>query len=437
MNPKVHVIHVGTMDNRGSQALILSDISIIREITGGDVDLSVSTNDVEGVKKLNADLKSVVSPFVDIPFQKVDALGKKYNFQRTSLKYKMFALGFLFFMGIQCLSSIFSVILLKLGVRPFYRYENLKNLKECKLVVSYSDENFKETASSLPLNVFWVISWWSMLISRTWEILIAKSLSKPVVMFPNSIGPFRTYVGESLTKLALNSCDFVLARESISYEIAKSLQINSNIILTADTALLFKSSAPFPEDDFSELNIGVAPGIYGKSLSKDEVHQFIFSHAQALDDCIKKYNTKIFFLPHFVNGFSNDDLQMSKSIYSQMINKENAEIIYEPNVEKYKVILQKMDVLISSKLHPAILASSSFIPVVCIIYDHKQTGFFQRLGMINCTLDVRMVSYEKLSQKIDYVWYNKKELSLSLKRQIPHLQNDIRQAIRKAIIPFL
>ena len=434
---KVHIIHVGTMDNKGTQALLLSDVSIIREIIGDSSLLSVSTGDIKGVNELGMNIDAVVSPFIDIPYQKVDSMARRYNFNRESAKYKVFALGILFFMMIQAALSVFSVILLKVGAKALYRYDAFKSLTECNLVVSYSDENFKETASSLPSNFFWVVTWWSMLISRTWQILLAKSLGKTVVMFPNSVGPFRTSVGKFLTKLALNNCEFVLVREAISYDIVKSLGIRSNIILTADTALLFKSTIKYSRSNFSGLRIGVSPGIYGNSLSEKEIHRYILAHAQALDDCIEKYGLKVFFLPHFVMGFSHDDMEICRRIWAKMKNKDNVEIIYEPAVEKFKSILDKMDMVISSKMHPAILATSGYVPVLCIVYDHKQTGFFQRLDMVDCMVDVRTLSYEVLSHKIDYVWNKRNILSASLRTQIPPLQANVRLAIRKAITPFL
>ncbi len=139
----VQIVHVGTMDNRGTQALLLSDVSIVREIIGENTHVSVSTWDTKGVAAMNAKLEDVVPPFIDIPYQKVDSMAKKYNFTRESLKYKVFALGILSFMSIQALLSAFSVILLKAGISPLYRHEAFKTLKESNLVVSYSDENFK------------------------------------------------------------------------------------------------------------------------------------------------------------------------------------------------------------------------------------------------------------------------------------------------------
>ncbi len=430
---KVHIIHGGTMDNKGTQALLATDVSMVREITNDRALVSISAGDIKGVTEMNMRIDSVVPPFVDIPFQKVDTMAVKYNFHRNSLKYKVFAVGTFLFMFIQIILSAFSAALIKAGLKPIYRQKAFEKMKESDLVISCSGENFKETASSLAINFSWLLSWWSMLISRTWQILMAKFFHKPVLLFPNSIGPFKTIVAKFLTKLALGNCDLVLAREPISFNIAKSLGIKSEIVLTADTALLYKATDAQIKKNPQDKTIGVAPGVYGNSLSEKEMSFYVSGHAQALDDCIEKYGVKVVFLPNFVMGFSHDDLNMSKKIVTAMKHKEKTEIITNSTVESYKLKLEETDMLISSKMHPAILASTGYVPVLCIVYDHKQTGFFQRLNMIDCTLDVRLVTYERISKKIEYVWNNRELLHESLKKQIPLLQSNVQLNLRRAI----
>jgi hypothetical protein len=61
---KVHFIHVGNMNNKGTQALFASDVSIIKEVDR-DADVSVSTTDIDGVNKMKLPLNRVLSPRVD------------------------------------------------------------------------------------------------------------------------------------------------------------------------------------------------------------------------------------------------------------------------------------------------------------------------------------------------------------------------------------
>lgn len=426
---KVHIIHVGNMNNKGTQALIKSDVSILRNIVNGDVAFSVSTTDIEGLKRLNLSLDAVLPPMVDIPYERTDAYAKRFGFTRASTKYKVFAMGGLIFMFVQALMAAFSAVVVKLGLKGLYRVEVLENVKNSHIVVSYSDENFKETASFLPLNAYWAITWWSMLLTRTWDVLIAKFLGKRVVMFPNSVGPFRTRLGRLLAKLTLNRFDCILVREPISYKVVTLLGVGAPTILTCDTTLLLKGT---DEVNFTSLPhplLGVSPGLYAHSLPKMEIHRYISEHAKALDAAIEKYGFSVVFLPHYVSNFRYDDLEVSRLILQRMRNKRRAKIVELSSVNPFKSILDRMDMVISSKMHPAVLAISGYVPTLCVAYDQKQSGFFQILDLTECVIPIQEFSYERLLLRIGRVWHRRNEIRAMLKKKVPLLQKDITEAI--------
>jgi len=429
---KAHIIHVGNMNNKGTQALICSDVSVLRQAFKG-ISISVSTTDIDGVKKLNLPVNRVLPPMVDIPYDKADQISKKLGFNRSSHFYKILTIALLVLIPIQILLSLISVILTKIGIKPAYRKEVVESIRNCNVVISHSDENFKETASLLPLNLYWIITWWSMLISRTIDIVVSRSLNKPVVMFPNSVGPFRTFIGRFLSRLALNSCDYILIRDPVSYEIVDKVGINTAKVLTYDTAILFDLPTKGSLTNIHRPVVGVSPGIYGQSLSKAETQRYIAAHARALDKAFEKHGFSIVFLPHYISGFSHDDLDVSKSIIKQMKNRRHAQIIETDNVTSFCQLLNQMDMVISSKMHPAILAAIGFVPVLCISYDHKQTAFFQRLDMSECVVNIRDVSYERLLSKIDETWSKRLSLEKSLRSQIPRWQKNVKATIEKTI----
>jgi len=429
---RIHIIHVGNMNNKGTQALLKSDVNLIKEILG-NVYISVSTNDVEGVRKLNLPLDDVLPTIIDIPYEVADRQAKRFRYSRDESKYRVYALASFLYMFIQAVFSVISVVSVKAGSRALYRTELVNHIKECDLVVSCSDENFKESASLLPLNIYWVLAWWSVLFERTWEILVAKSLGKPVVMLPNSVGPFRTWIGRFLSRLSLNNCDCLLVREPTSYGIVKSLRIRSPKILTFDTALLFKTEGGLSSTDFSSPVIAVSPGIYSHALSENEVHDYVKAHAKALDKAIEEHELLVVFLPHFISGFQYDDLDMSRLILREMRNSSKAKILVTDTVEELKSKIDQMDMVISSKMHPAVLAISGYVPTLCIAYDHKQTAFFMELGLGKCVIRLRELSYGILVSKIDYVWNNRDEIGTQLAERIPKLQKHTRESIKQAL----
>jgi polysaccharide pyruvyl transferase WcaK-like protein len=431
---KTHFIHVGNMNNKGTQALFSSDVAIIKEISP-DASVSVSTPDIVGVQKLGLPLSHILPPMVDIPYDKADQICKSRGHGRSGFYYKGLTMAILLLMPVQTVFSLFSVLLSRAGLRPLYRGEVVEQFKNSDLVISHSDENFKETASQLPLNPYWALTWWSMLISRTLDIMVARSLGKSVVLFPNSVGPFRTWLGRFLVRLSLNNCDYLLIRDPISYNIVNQLGIRSSKLLTYDTALLFTDASPLPSSpvDVPRPVIGVSAGIYSNSLSKFEVLNYIESHADALDDAIEKFGVRVAFLPHYISGFSNDDLDVSNRILERMDRQDQACIITAEGVPEFKYLLNQMDLVISSKMHPAILAATAYVPVLCIVYDHKQTGFFQRLDMAQCTLDISEVSHEALFAKLDQTWSHKDALRQSLSVRIPQWQRGVSGAIKAVV----
>jgi len=338
-------------------------------------------------------------------------------------------------MPIQTLLSLLSVISCKFGLKPLYRGEVIEKVRASDVVISHSDESFKETASSLPLSPVWAVTWWSMLFSRMLEVMVARSFHKPVVLFPNSVGPFRTGIGRFMAKLSLNSFDYLLIRDPISYGIVERMGLKSTKVLTYDTALLFdQQSSITPSITLpSDLVIGVSAGVYSNSMSKPEVENYITAHAQALDTTIEKYGFTVAFLPHYISGFSGDDLEISKKIIEQMRHQEHSNIIVTESVPEFKALLNRMNMVISSKMHPAILAVSGFVPVLSIVYDHKQTGFFQRLDMTHCTLDIKEVSAEHLTSKIESTWSQQAQLTAALAKQIPLWQKNVRSVMKKVV----
>jgi polysaccharide pyruvyl transferase WcaK-like protein len=424
------------MNNKGTQALLKSDVEVIKDIVKRDVSFSFSTTDVEGVRRLFNDSNCVFPPIIDIPYEVADSYAKKLGFVRGSLRYKAFAFASLFFMFVQMFLSVISAVLVRAGLKPLYRSALFRAIKDCDVVVSYSDENFKEGVSMLPSNVYWVLTWWTLLLSRTWDVLTSKFLRKSVVMLPNSIGSFRTWIGRLLARLALNSCDRILIREPRSFKTVESLGIKVPKILAADTTLLLNAEEPFTES-LQHPVLGVSVGVYSHSLPYREVKKFIEVISRALDSVVEKYGFSMVFLPHYVSGFPLDDLDVSRLIISSMRNKDRAKLVNTSSVDEYKAILSEVDMVISSKMHPAVLAVASYVPAMYIVYDNKQLGFFEQLGMVDCTLPITEVSIESLQSKIEYVWGMRDEIRAKLKILIPILQAKIKGAVGQALSPYV
>ncbi len=426
------------MSNKGTQALLKSDDIALREIIDGKVSLSVSTTDIEGTKRLNLPEGTLILPtLVDIPYIIADNLAKRMGISRKSIRYKLLSVYSLFLMFLETALLVPSVFLIKIGLPSLYKNNVLKRMVHSDVIVSCSDENFKETASMLPLNFYWIITWWTMLFERMIEVSVTSFLRKPLVMFPNTVGPFKTRLGLLMSKLALNNFNYLIIRDSVSFKALKKLGIVPKMKLTSDAALLFSADPNVKIREFSPLPIGVSIGVYSQSLSEQDFEKFLDESASALDRLIELYGFNIYFFPHFITGFENDDYEVSKTVIERMKNRNKTELFKIESLDEFKLCLEKMELLITSKMHPMVLATSGYVPTVCIAYDHKQTGFLSDLGLSDYLIPLKEVDSEKIVLIVSKIIRNKSEIVSLLNDKIPQLQTDLKTAMREALRPYL
>ena len=58
---RILIIHAGDLDNKGSDALLRSDVSIIRQLIDGSVELSVSAIGAQRIRESNLPFSSGTS----------------------------------------------------------------------------------------------------------------------------------------------------------------------------------------------------------------------------------------------------------------------------------------------------------------------------------------------------------------------------------------
>lgn len=120
----------------------------------------------------------------------------------------------------------------------FYKYTNRDSLS----LAGYNHEIIAEYKNADRIlfgggqNIVQVIPFPLPTFIALYEILFAKALQKPVMIYANTLGPFNFSWAWPLIRWSLNKVDLITTREEISKEILKDLKIESPIYVTADAA---------------------------------------------------------------------------------------------------------------------------------------------------------------------------------------------------------
>ena len=321
---------------------------------------------------------------------------------------------FIYYLIFHPLFNILWAILFKSGLNPrSIKNSIIREYVSADAIIDLSGDSFSDGKGGFSIG-----------IDST--ILFGVSLKKPIVIYSQSVGPFKWAV-TALARYCLNNVNLVIVREEITKNYLEELGMKSPIYLTADCAFVL-DPAPYErvEDILSKENIDTTKkpliGISANAMLDDEENNYANSMAQLIDYLIEKLNVQVVFVPHVVSikeGGRGDDRVMGKKIYKLTRNKENVDLIkgdYSP--EELKGIIGLCDIFIGGRMHANIAALSSCVPTMATAWSHKYYGIMRTVGQEKYVCDFKTMTFEDLRSKIDDLWDNREKIREELKLKV-------------------
>ena len=305
-------------------------------------------------------------------------------------------------------------------------------------------------------------------ISR--DILLGVLLGKPVVIYAQSVGPFKGRLASWVARFALNRVSLITVREKISKGFLDEMAVNKPpIYVTTDPAFLLE---PAPDERITEIlselglnssqpliGIGTPEGEllggtktwrgyknvlraayrfleyclpeglflwlmrlvkgsnYYATLQSQHSSKTEESIAQIADHLVEGTGASVLLVPHFVPpresiGGEENGLVVAEAIHQLVSNKDRViPVTGEYTPQEIKGIIGQCDLFISMKMHPTIAATSQCVPTVAIGSHQKFRGIMQTLGQERWVCDQIP---EDLIARIDDAWIHKEEIRKEL-----------------------
>ena len=197
----------------------------------------------------------------------------------------------------------------------------------------------------------------------------------------------------------MNRCvDAITLREDLSAQELQAMGVTRpKVYVTADPALLLTPGSERAVDSFL-LGNGLDPaGQYALFVLRP--WQGFDKKFLALVDAANYVNQKYGLTPVFFCLEPERDLPPSRRV-SEALHCRNF-ILSTPQDEQYIIgMMQKMQLVVSMRLHTLIFASSVGTPLVALSYDPKVTGFMRYIGQKHC-IDFADVTADALRSQID------------------------------------
>lgn len=254
-------------------------------------------------------------------------------------------------------------------------------------------------------------------------------MKKPVIIYAEGAGPFNSRVGRIVSKLFFNHCAYISVRDEISLKHLVNLGIErKRINLVADSAFLLPPSVKdFNYRKKGKKLIGVAvsklAAEYGfrHKKEKDLYKSFINFISELIDWMIENLNVNVIMIPHVIQ-INRNDYQTASDVLEKVKNKGQIEILSK-NLEaaELKKAISYCDLMIASRMHAAIAALSTYVPVIEIAYSHKARGIYSDLGIADLVIDIKDLDWG-ITNKIKEVLANSDIIKDKLKTKVPSIK---------------
>jgi len=272
-------------------------------------------------------------------------------------------------------------------------------------------------------------------LSGFFNIIYALWLDKPVVLFAESLGYYKSSLNRIVSRYVFENVGLILVREDLSKEYLLNMGINPDkVYVTADPAFLL---SPAPRSRVDEILrsenilmpsnpiIGMNPsGLISRYLdpTKSEM-SYIQSLTSVIDHFIETQDVTILLIPH-VYSPGSDDRDIIREILEHVSNPQKVfQIKNEYTAAELKGIIGLCDVFVGARMHATIAATSLCIPTVGIAYSHKMYGIIGNLlDMNQYIINIDQLDANRLIETLDTVWSNRATIKEQLEETMPRVK---------------
>jgi len=238
-------------------------------------------------------------------------------------------------------------------------------------------------------------------------------IKKPVIIYAEGAGPFNSRIGRIIAKSFFDRCTYIAVRDEISLEHLVSLDIErERINLVTDSAFLLQPSDKnlnYRKKGKKLIGIATSKLVVGYGFrrikNEDPYQSFVKFMSELIDWMIENLNANVIMVPHAIQA-KRDDYQTACDIFKRIRNKDQVKILGKNSeAADFKKAISYCDLLIASRLHAAIAALSTCVPVIGIAYSHKLTGIFNSFGIADLIIDIKDLDW-RITDKIKKVLIN-------------------------------
>ncbi len=254
------------------------------------------------------------------------------------------------------------------------RQNHLSVLRSCDVVCDIGGgDSFTDLYGLRRFAMQWTEKWFALAAGR------------PLILSPQTIGPFRHWWTRVLAARILRRSRQVVVRDRLSLDFVRGLAPQSAAIEATDVAFrLPYQSQPRAADGRVRIGINVSGLLFNGGYTRDNMFQLKADYPELVRALVRRFSdvvgAEIHLISHVISDsfVVEDDYRVSEALASEFPGIVLAPRFHGPSAAKSYI--SGLDFFCGARMHACIAAFSSGVPTVPIAYSRKFTGLFHSLG---------------------------------------------------------
>lgn len=294
------------------------------------------------------------------------------------------------------------------------------------------------------------------LLINAMKILALRRSGIKIISIGQSFGPFpsisglRFWLNRRLFRLIIESIDIIVPRDMESVQVIMECS-KQKPELGFDTALMLESRDNPDESEkrnmiqiscrkFLNKKIGLSVRDFQQYYGYQDVRSGYLNEFASLVDWLYLQGYEIFWIPTDFDGSYGkiNDLQMIKEVLSRCTSSVVTSSLPNDALDPEQIITlsKKIDFLVSTRLHPIILASLSGVPAISIAYDQKCSRFMNQIGLGQYVIGLSDFNLTITKKKIQEIELNNLKLRAQITTAVASMQSQLRMLAQEILLPI-
>ncbi|MCZ4313848.1 polysaccharide pyruvyl transferase family protein [Comamonadaceae bacterium G21597-S1] len=249
---------------------------------------------------------------------------------------------------------------------------------------------------------------------------IVCSLGKPLILAPQTIGPFNGRLSRLLAKQVMRRCKTIFARDHLSSEYLRSLQITENCREAIDVAF----TLPYQKQTFeavkkTRVGINVSALLFNGGYTGANQFELNIDYPSTVRQIINTFladpTVELHLVPHVIVPESpvEDDFAIAEKLAQEYPGIKLAPRFSQPSVAKGYIA--GLDFFVGARMHSCVAAFSAGVPVIPMAYSRKFAGLFGSIGYEH-SIDCKTQGNAAVQRLIADGYKNKDQLAIQVQR---------------------